>query len=133
MNGDIFDVTYVIRDEALFSKCLAFIRANWKAMQDRGEPMLVHLSAETARRSVQQNSRYWALLSDISASAWVDGKQFSRQAWHEHFRQQYLAKIEGPDGVLYPVSTTDLNVREFSQYIGQIEAHAVCDLGLELT
>jgi NinB protein len=126
-----FEASYVVRDERVLARVLAMIRGNWQAMAASAHPMVVHLSTEAATRSQEQNRRYWALLSDIAASAWVDGKRFDKDTWHEEFRQRFLPRIDGPSGS-YPVSTTTLTVREFAHYMGQVEAYAATELALEI-
>jgi len=127
-----FAQSYVIRDPLILERVLAVIRGNWRAMAQSGHPMTCQLGAESDKRSLDQNRLYWALLSDISDNAWLDGRQFSRDAWHEHFRALYLPKIESPSGP-YPASTKSLTVAEFSRYIEKIEAYATSELGIELT
>ena len=117
------DTTYVVRDSIVMEKLFAFIRGNAKAMAEAGHPMVCHLMAENAKRSLDQNRRLWALLQEIADSAWVSGRQYSKDSWAEAFRHKFLPKIDGPDGS-YPVSTTSLNVKQFSQYLEQIQAYA---------
>jgi len=126
-----FSASYIVRDEKILARVLAMIRGNWQAMAARNEAMVVHLTADSATRSQEQNRRYWALLSDIAASAWVDGKQFDKDVWHEEFRQRFLPRIDGPSGS-YPVSTTSLTVKAFAHYMGQVEAFAATELALEI-
>ncbi len=127
-----FAQSYIIRDPVILERVLAVIRGNWRAMAQAEHPMTCSLGTESDKRSLDQNRLYWALLSDIAESAWIDGRQFSKDAWAEHFRAMFLPKIESPSGS-YPVSTTSLTVREFSDYIGRIEAYAVSELGVELS
>jgi len=130
MSGDL-DVFYVLRDAVIAERLQAFVRANWAGMAQRGQPMLIHLMTEKAERSLTQNRRYWALLSDIAENAWVGGRRYSKDAWHEYFRERYLPKLEGPMGE-HPVSTASLTVKDFSAYMERIEAHAASELGIEL-
>ena len=86
------------------------------------------------KRSIPQNKRYWkALLNEIAANAWVDGKQYSALAWAEFFKGKFIGFEETPDGRQIGISTTTLNVAEFSAYMTQIEAYAAQELGLELS
>lgn len=126
-----FNFSFVIRDPLILERVLAVIRGNWRAMAQSGHAMTCQLGTESDKRSLDQNRLLWALLSDISEHAWVDGRQFSRDAWHEHFRAMFLPKIESPSGS-YPVSTTSLTVREFTDYINRIESYAAMELGLEV-
>jgi NinB protein len=127
-----FSASYIVRDEKILARVLAMIRGNWQAMAARNEAMVVQLSAETTTRSPEANRRYWALLTDIAASAWVDGRQFSKEAWHAHFVGLLLPKIEGPHGQMLPISTTMLTTREFAHFMGQVEAYAATELALEI-
>jgi len=126
-----FSQSYVIRDPLILECVLAVIRGNWRAMAQSGHAMTCQLGTESDKRSLDQNRLYWALLSDISEHAWIDGRQFSRDAWHEHMRATFLPKIESPSGS-YPVSTASLTVREFTDYINRVESYAATELGLEV-
>jgi hypothetical protein len=80
------------------------------------------------KRSVQQNRRYWLLLRELSGMAWIDGKQFSDQTWHEFFKRTFIGceELAMPDGTteLRGISTTKLSVDEFGEYMIQIEQYA---------
>lgn len=97
------------------------------------------------RRSLSQNARQWVdILAQISAQAWVEGKQFSPEVWHEHFKKKLLPEpdalltrpdyrkwAEMPDGTLKCVgSTTKLTKRGFSEYMTAVEADAANELGV---
>lgn len=126
-----FSQSYVIRDPLILERVLAVIRGNWRAMAQSGHAMTCQLGTESDKRSLDQNKRMWALLQDIADNAWIDGRQFSKDAWHEHFRAMFLPKIESPSGD-YPVSTASLTVREFTDYINRVESYAATELGLEV-
>jgi len=130
MSADL-DVFYVLRDAVIAERLQAFVRANWAGMAQRGQAMVVHLMTEKAERSLTQNRRYWALLSDIAENAWVGGSRFSKDAWHEFYRDMFLPKIDGPMEQ-HPASTASLTVKDFSAYMERIEAHAASELGIEL-
>jgi hypothetical protein len=126
-----FSASYIVRDEKILARALDMIRGNWQAMAASAYPMVVHLSTEAATRSQEQNRRYWALLEDIAASAWVDGKQFDKDCWHEEFRQRFLPRIDGPSGS-YPISTTSLTVKAFAHYMEDVSSFAATELALEI-
>jgi hypothetical protein len=125
------DRFFVIRDALILERMIAFVRGNWNGLAASDKPLTVHVSEYHAKRSLQQNSAYWALISQIADEAWIDGRQYPRDVWHEYMRERFLPKVEGPHGT-YPVSTTSLTMKEFSQYIGKVEAHAAMDLGCDL-
>jgi len=126
------DAFYVLSEPQHLERLLALLRGNWRAFAQAGHPIMVHLMPEHARRSLDQNRALWRLLSMIAESAWVQGKQFDKNAWAEFFKRQFLPLIEGPDGEYYPTSTSSLNVGQFSHFLDQIEAYAASELGLEL-
>jgi hypothetical protein len=127
-----FDHTFVVRDEKILERCVSLIRGNWRGLAQSDRCMVVHLMVENAQRSLEANRLYWHLLQVISDNAWLEGRQYSRDCWHEWYRQRFLAKIEGPGGVLYPASTSRLSSKEFSEYLNRIEVHACDELGLEI-
>lgn len=108
--------------------------------------MEIVIQPKTEARSGSQNAKQWAdVLAQISSQAWVDGKQYSPEVWHEHLKRMFLPDrydaeltrkgyvkwAELPDGSLKCVgSTTKLTKRGFSQYLTQVEVYAAQDLGV---
>ena len=123
---------FVLRADSNAQQLWAFLRNNWKAMADAGKPLAISVAEHKAKRSTDQNKRYWALLNEIAANAWLDGKQYSAEAWAEHFKRQFIGCEELPGGGSVGISTTALNVEEFSAYMTRIEVFAAHDLGVEL-
>lgn len=125
------DRVFVLRDEPHVRSLHAFLRANARAMARAGRPLAVHVTEHKARRNSAQNRLYWALLRDISEQAWVDGKQYSSEAWHAYFAGQYIGREETPGGGSIAISTTTLSVHEFADYVTRIQAYAAAELGIE--
>ncbi|PRH37750.1 recombination protein NinB [Burkholderia gladioli] len=127
---------FVIRNGSIWSNVVAFVRANAKVFADRGEPLRVIVTAEEKQRNAAQNRLYWgAILRSIAEQAWVDGRQFDKDAWHEYFARLYGVSDELtlPDGeiILRRKSTSQMSVGEFSTYLNQIQAYAANELGVE--
>lgn len=76
------------------------------------------------KRSVAQNRRYWLMLRELAAIAWVNDRLYTDQVWHEQFKRQFIGCEELPDGSLRGISTTSLSVDEFGEYMLQIEQWA---------
>ena len=78
-------------------------------------------------RSTEQNKRYWAIVQEIAAHR-VEGQRFAPESWHEYFKGLFIGKeeIKMPWGETYnrPISTTTLDVVQFSEYMTQIEVWA---------
>lgn len=89
-------------------------------------------------RKPDANALMWAgPLKDIAEQAWVEGRRYSAEVWHEQFKRLYLPEEYDPelckegyrkwdytpsgDRVLIG-STTQLTVKGFAQYLTQVEA-----------
>jgi hypothetical protein len=125
--------TFVLRDEPNARHLWAFLKSNWRALAGTGRPLSVTVAEHKSKRTLEQNKRYWAILNEIAELAWVNGKQYSADAWHEYFKGLFIGYEETPDGRRAGISTTTLSVAEFSDYMTRIEQHAADELGLPNT
>lgn len=70
-------------------------------------------------RTVEQNNKLWAILTEIS-----EATGFTTNQWHEQFKKNFLPNqyIDLPDGSIIESrkSTTKLNKNEFSDFIEKI-------------
>ncbi|UJH75018.1 recombination protein NinB (plasmid) [Burkholderia cenocepacia] len=122
--------TYILRNKDIAQRMVDYIKAVAGPAAKSGRPIVVEIGEYQAKRSTQANARYWALLEEISGQAYVDGKRFSREAWHTYFREQYAPKEDGPAG-LTPMSTSQMDKETFQRYVTQIEVYAAETLGVE--
>jgi hypothetical protein len=99
-------------------------------------------------RTSDQNRLMWkSLLGDFASQAFVDGRLFGADVWHEHLKELFLPEhaedgitkegyqkwLEMPTGKLKMVgSTTKLTTRGMSDYLEQCYAFG-CDLGVRFT
>ncbi|SEJ99831.1 NinB protein [Achromobacter sp. NFACC18-2] len=113
---------------------------------DDENPLEVVIRERAKPRRMSQNALMWAgPLNDIAEQAWVNGKRFTAEAWHEHFKREFLPEQFDPDLCLEGYvkwqitprgdrvlvgSTTGLTVKGMAQYLTQIEA-AGAELGVE--
>lgn len=96
----------------------------------------------TKARTPDQNSAMWSgPLRDIEEQAWVAGKQFKADVWHEYFKREYLPELDDPEieklvkkgyrkwdylpnGTRELVgSTTQLTTTGMARYMTQVEAY----------
>lgn len=128
--------TITLRQESNAQQLWAFLRNNWRPMADAGKPLAVSITEAKSKRSGQQNKFHWARMRFLEENAWVDGQQFSKDAWHEYFADKYAAKKELrlPDGEIKLVreSTTDMDVAEFSAFCTKIDVYCAEELGIDL-
>lgn len=92
-------------------------------------------------RKTDQNSLMWSgALKDISEQAWIAGRTYSAEVWHEHFKREHLPEeyqegitkegyvkwdyLPNGDKVLIG-STTQLTTKGFSEYLEKIHADGV--------
>ena len=84
------------------------------------------------KRGNPANNLYWKRLGEVADQAWICGKQYSAETMHEHCKHTYLPEecakgipkwtfLPGGNRVLL-MSTTDLNVNEFSDYLECVTA-----------
>jgi hypothetical protein len=110
---------------------------------DDEHPLEVVIREKAKVRGLDANALMWVgPLADIAAHAWVGGRKFSAEVWHEQFKREFLPEeddhdlgelVKDPftwrkwdwtpngDRVLIG-STTQLTKRGFSLYLTQVEA-----------
>ena len=125
--------TFVLRERRHLENLLVFVAGNWEAMACTKHPMQVDIHPEATKRSLRQNRRYWAVLNQISEQAWIEGRQYSSECWHEAAKRKFIGCIDLPGGGMVAMSTTDLTTKDFAEYCAQVEAWAQTELGCELT
>jgi len=124
---------FVLRGEPQAKLLWAFLKANWVELAQAGKPLQITVAEYKAKRSIEQNKRYWALLNEIAEQAWVGGKQFSGDAWHEHMKRKFIGCEDLPGGGQIGISTTALSVSEFGDYMTKVEQFATVELGVEFS
>lgn len=121
---------FILREPAHAHALIAYLKANAGPQVAAGRPLSVTVDEYRAKRSGEQNRRYWALLNEIAEQVSVNGKYFSNDTWHEHVKGLFAPKTDGPAGLL-AISTTQMSVEQFAQYMTQIESYAAQELGVE--
>ena len=119
---------------------------------DFAKPLEVVIREEKKARNLDQNALYWAgPLRDIADQAWVDGRQYSAEVFHEYFKREFLPDPDRADcddshikdgfakwartpkgtNVLIG-STTGLTVRGMAAYLEQVYAYGA-SLGVQFS
>lgn len=128
---------FVLSSESSARALWAFLKANWRALADSKKPLAVTVMHYKPRRTDAQNARLHAMLQEIAAQAWVDGKQYSAAAWKEFYRRQFLPveRVELPGGAVKEetTSTRDLDLEAFAEFMTRVEQHAVAELGVQFS
>lgn len=138
---------FILRAPEHKDALLRFIDQNWHAMSRTDKPMSVTCAEHKQSRKDEANSAMWAgILQPMAEQAYIGGRRFSAEVWHEHCKREFLPEEAGdatlahyrkwdylPDGSRVLVgSTTQLTKRGFSEYMAQLEAYAVEELGVRL-
>lgn len=102
---------------------------------DPSKPLQLLVREEPKKRSNPQNALYWSILGDIAEQAWLEGRQYSTDIWHEFCRRNVMEEqietadgvrrskwIDMPDGTGTVISTTALSQKSFGDYITAVEA-----------
>lgn len=140
--------TRVIRMVGPREKATAVAAAN-NAPIDPERPIELVLREVQKTRGMDANAAMWCgPLKDLAEQAWVGGRQFTAEVWHEWYKREFLPEDDDPELHLLAKegyrkwdydpsgervlvgSTTQLTVRGFSQYLRQVEAHGA-SLGVQ--
>lgn len=121
---------FVLTDELAASQLWQFLKNNWRDMAEAGKPIAVLLTEHKKKRNDEQNKRYWAVLNEIAIKAWLSGKQYSSEAWHEYYKRKFIGCEDCPDGSMVSISSTKLNTAEFADYMTLVEHDAIQNLGI---
>jgi hypothetical protein len=106
-------------------------------MSNQGKTYRVSIKEWREKRSLSQNSMYWAWLSEIQKQnpLQVDsGAIEGNELWHEVFKKYFcpVKSIRNENAVLQTQSTKLLDVGEMTHYLNRIEQWCI-DRGIKLT
>ena len=80
------------------------------------------------RRSNPQNALLWLLYHKMAANLTPNGQKYSPEAYHTYYKSKFLGcqDMTLPNGKTIPIpnSSADLDVAEFSEFYGKVEADA---------
>lgn len=118
-----------------------FLKANAAAMAEQGQPLEVRVSVWKPKATDAQRAIIWIINDQIAEQAWVGGRRYDAECWHEQAKRELLPDVTSR-GVekwrilsngerLLHMSTENLNRAEKSAYIDALLAFAA-DLGVEV-
>ena len=103
-------------------------RAMWNAMHELPEgDYVVYVYKRKARRTLPQNSTYWMWLGNLEEATGEPTGKF-----HKWFGMMFIPEDIVINGIPFKDrrSTTELNRKEFSDYLEKIQAFVISDMGL---
>ena len=141
------DQTIILANDILRAKALQVIRN----LPVDGTLELVIRLRKKARTSAQNRLFWGARLKEISEQAWLGGRQYSADTWHEYLKREYLPEgneedfgrmvkasyqkwdeLPGGERVLVG-STTQLTTFGMTIYMTQVESFAAQELGVRFS
>ena len=125
--------TFVIHGRPSWDRVVAFVKANVGGDKLLGVTVF---DANERKRTEAQNRFYFkARIEFIADNTWVEGRQFNKEAWHEMLAEKFCPRreITLPSGEIKSVriSTSEMKVHEFNEYMVQIEAYVSNEFGVE--
>jgi len=115
-----------------------FIKANAAAYCDRKTPLRVIVTEDERDRLDEQISFYFGVaIKRLSEEAWVDGRLFSKEAWHEELASRFLpaTEIVTPSGEIVlrrqSIARGRIGVKAMATFITQVQAYAATEHGIE--
>jgi hypothetical protein len=138
MNGQSIHLVNESQGYAVVSKTIwPWCKANLHA----GRPVVLEARlAEDVKTDKQRRFLHGFILASIAQQARPNGQQFPLAVWKEHFRSEFLGcKAVTTTNPLtcervvrsVRVSTEDLGVKGYSEYIDRVAAFAATELGVE--
>jgi hypothetical protein len=109
---------------------VSFCKDAWEKYALEGNPLAIEIKPEKSTRSRAQNKYYWRLLHQLEEDAWIEGRQYTAEIWHEFLKRRFLGVVDLPCGGTTAQSTSSLTVSEFQQYVTQVEVWAAQNLGI---
>jgi hypothetical protein len=110
--------TITIRKKSDAQKLWGVLK-NWEELAKDGKPITVTISAFEKKAHDSQRKAYFAMVESIAEQYEANGKRYDSVHWHEYFKERFLGGI----------STTSLNVTEYSEYMAKVHLFAL-ELGV---
>jgi len=115
-----------------------FLKSNCAAFVGKGTPLRVIVTEEEMDRLDEQIAYYFGVcIKQISEQAWVDGRQYSKECWHDYFAKLFLPAKELvlPDGEIVikrgSIARGKISLKKMTAFITEVEAYATTELGVE--
>jgi hypothetical protein len=126
---------FVLSGPAVWQLVKELVREHAKAYIERGAPLVLIVTTQDKRRAEWANREYWGfVLRPIAEQVFVNGLQFSADAWHEHYASMFCPKTEItlPSGEIISrrKSTSDMGHKEFKEYMDRVRSDAAQEHGV---
>jgi hypothetical protein len=128
---------FVLDKPSIGSMLVNFLKSNAAAFVEKGTPLRVIVTEEEMDRLDVQIAYYFGpLMKQVCEQAWVEGRQFSKEVWHEHFAKLFLPAKElvMPDGEVVvkrgSIARGQISLKKMAEFTREVEAFATTELGV---
>lgn len=108
-----------------------------KAIRDMlpSGPVRVTVEPHKPNRTLEQNARIWALMTEISkqAPSAMGGEWWAPEAWYEYCARRFGGVSAGPFGTPVRDHPSEYDVEKFSNWMAEVEAWAATELGAQFS
>ncbi|MRR49353.1 MAG: recombinase [Rhodocyclaceae bacterium] len=130
---------FTLKSPSIWKLVVSFINDNAAACIARNAPLRIIITEDEMDRLDEQIAFYFGVIVKSTAEqAWVNGRQYSKEVWHEHFAQEFLPpiEIELPTGEIITrrasIARGKIGVKAMAHYTQEVEAYVVGELGVRL-
>jgi hypothetical protein len=136
--------SFVLRTPEDAAEMIATLKATAGPAAQAGKPLLVTIAQRVESRSQRSNRYMWAaVLQPAAEQLTLNGHKFSAETLHEYFKRQHLPEVTAngrqkwtilPSGErILAIGTSDLDAKEFAEYIEKCQAEAAGEWGVVFT
>lgn len=128
---------FLISSPSIWKLVTKFISANASAFIERGTPLKVIVAEEESDRFDEQVKYYFGIVvKTIAEQAWVEGRRYDKDAWHEQLARDFLPtrEIVTPDGEIIlkrsSIARGRISNKAMAKYTQEVTAYATTELGV---
>jgi len=129
---------FVLSSPEIARGMLQFIKANAAAYCERKTPLRVIVAEDDSDRLDEQIAYYFGVvIRAFSEQAWVGGKLFSKEAWHEELAARFLPQKEiiRPSGEIVlrrqSIARGHIGVKAMAAYTTQCQVYGATEFGID--
>ena len=145
-----FDRTIVVDHESKLDVIMKILSGNWRQMAADGHRLAVRIYEYKEQRTLEQQGLMWIRLGELAEQAWVEGRLYSAEVWHEKMKRDLLPDEAGPtkrcrkgyvkwatlpdsDERVLMGSTTQLTTFGMAEYLTALMAYGASEHGVRFS
>jgi hypothetical protein len=117
---------------------LSFVKSNAAAFAEKGTPLRVIVTEDEMDRLDEQIRYYFGVvIKAMAEQIWLEGRQFTKDAWHELMARKFLPAKEVlmPDGEIVlkraSIARGQIGVKAMAKFTQEVESYAASEHGVE--